>query len=446
MKKEYSDNIKPKLGLFDTIMVAVSLVVGIGIFRTPQIVASETGNIILFFTAWITGGLISLCGGMTFAELGSRKPYAGGFYKLISDAYHPSLAFMLNWLGLIISSGATFAAVAILSAEYLFPLLPLGFIEQSLAIKLLALVITLFLFIVNYIGIKSGAVVLNLITILKTSLVFLFVIFAFVTPETPVNKIGINSLPESSWFFPFSLGLISVFFTYGGYQLTMNLAGDIKNPKFNLKWGILVANIIVIFIYISINYGYYRLLGFEEIKNSPLIAADMADVIFGSAGKKIISIAISLSAIGFLNVMLMHTPRTFYAMTEDKILPEFFKKVNPKTQAQEFTLIFLSILGIIFIFLEGRFDKAINLIMFNDALTIAVVASTIFVFRKRKDSVEYDGFIVPVKNILPAIFILFLLLVSFNAFMKDYFAGIMSTLVLLAGFPLYVFLKKMKKK
>jgi amino acid transporter len=100
-------------------MIVVSLVIGIGIFRTPSIVARDTGSPELFFTAWITGGVICLIGGLVFAEIGARNPVAGGFYKIVSDAYHPAIAFMLNWLLIIITSGATFAAVALIASEYL---------------------------------------------------------------------------------------------------------------------------------------------------------------------------------------------------------------------------------------------------------------------------------------------------------------------------------------
>ncbi len=438
-------------------MVVISLVIGIGIFRTPAIVAKDTGSPELFFLAWLTGGFICLIGGLTFAEIGSRKPIAGGFYKVVSEAYHPAFAFMINWLGVIITVSATFAAVAFIASEYLIKSIGdfIPFINyQSLAsengIKITASVITTFLFFINYLGIKSGAKFLNFITILKIAIILIFAVSAFFT-STPQLQ---NSTPVSqntSFFtalFGFFIGLRAVFFTVGGYQLTTNLAADVVEPKRNLPKAIIVGVIIVITLYLLINIGYYKILGFYGIAGSNLIAADLADIIFGSAGSRIISMAIFISAVGFLNATVMYIPRTYHAMAEDKIIPAIFKKVNPKTQVQEFVLIFMFLLILLFTFTLGKFDNILNVIMFNDSLVIAITASTLFIFRYRskRDNVNFDGFKTPFYPILPAIFISFLLIVSFFAFKEDIISGFISIFVLAVSLPLYFLFRNLNKK
>src|SRR5260370_33848517 len=114
--------IRARLSTFATAMVVFSLVVGIGIFRTPAIVAGGAGSTSLFFVAWILGGLISLIGALTFAEIGSRHPRAGGYYRVVADCYHPTLAFMLNWSQTLMQ-GAGAAGVAFIGADYLMPVL-----------------------------------------------------------------------------------------------------------------------------------------------------------------------------------------------------------------------------------------------------------------------------------------------------------------------------------
>jgi basic amino acid/polyamine antiporter, APA family len=437
-------SIKPKLNLLDTTVAVVSLVIGIGIFRTPALVAKETGSPGLFFAAWITGGIIALLGGLTFAELGSRKPFAGGFYKLASEAYHPAIAFMFNWLGVVITSGATYAAVLILGSEYLSALIPIEGINSPLGLKITSTCIVIILFVINYLGIKTSATVLNIITISKIGIIIIFSFLAIFISGNNTTAPATPLIQNTSLFSAFAGGLIAVFFTYGGYQLVMNLCADVIEPKRNLKRGIILGVATTIVLYLLINFGYYRLLGIEGIANSPLIAADTAKIIFGSAGSKIISFIIFISAAGFVNVSLMHLPRIFHAMAEDKVIPSKFMKVNEKSQVQEFTLIFITLIILIFIIFQGQFDKLINIIMFNDNLVIAVVASTIFVYRKRKsDSEEYTGF--KVNPIIPAIFILFLLIVSFNAFSKDIVSGLISILVLFLGLPIYYVLKKTVK-
>ena len=444
-------SIKPKLNLFDTTMVVVSLVIGIGIFRTPAIVARDTGSVEMFFLAWITGGVICLIGGLIFAEIGARKPFAGGFYKLVSEAYHPSIAFMLNWLGLIITLSATFAAVSIIASEYLIkaigdvqPFINPVYLKSGNGIKITAALIVLILFIINFIGIKSGAITLNIITVIKI-LIILFFSFISIFFKTDSNAELLKPAIEPSgtgvplMLLGFAIGLRAVFFTVGGYQITTNLAADVKNSRKNLPLGIITGVIIVVTLYLLINYGYYKLLGFEGIVKSDLIAADMANAIFGPIGSRIISLAIFISAAGFMNATIMYTPRVYHAMAEDKVLPKIFMKVNEKNQVQEFGLIFMFVLILIFILTQGTFDRILNVIMFNDALVIAVTASTIFVFRYRtkKQNQQWDGFKIPFYPVLPVVFVFFLLLVSFMSFREDVISGCISLGILFLCYPLY---------
>ena len=159
-------SIKPKLGLFDLTMIIVSLVIGIGIFRSPAIVAQKAGSPLIFFTAWILGGLISICGALTFAEIGSRFPVAGGFYKIFSHCYHPSYAFMLNW-ALVITNAASAVGVVIVGAKYINPLLLPANLQDGTGTKITASAVILVLFVLNYLGIKMGSRAQNVLSSVK---------------------------------------------------------------------------------------------------------------------------------------------------------------------------------------------------------------------------------------------------------------------------------------
>ena len=239
-------SIKPKLNFLDITMAVVSLVIGIGIFRTPSIVAQNTGNTLLFFTAWILGGFIAMMGGLVFAEIGSRKPLAGGFYKIVSEVYHPSIGFMLNWVYFFINC-ASFAAVCLIGSEYLCYILPINEEYLTIYIKLISICVTLLLFIINFIGIKMGSIALNIITFLKISMILLFSILAFVfSIENGANQnIDISHISSGNPILALGTGLIAVFFTYGGYQMTMNLCSDVLKPKRNIPLGIFTGIIII---------------------------------------------------------------------------------------------------------------------------------------------------------------------------------------------------------
>src|SRR5476651_1651457 len=149
-------SIKPRLNRFDLTMIVISLVIGMGIFANPSEVAVRAGSTWIFFGAWIFGGLVTLCGALTFAEIGARYPTAGGFYKVFSYCYHPAFAFMVNWV-LVISNAASVAAVALVGAEYINPILMPPNLQNDTGVKIMTITSVLILYIINFLGIKMSA-------------------------------------------------------------------------------------------------------------------------------------------------------------------------------------------------------------------------------------------------------------------------------------------------
>ncbi|MBI5021563.1 MAG: amino acid permease [Ignavibacteriales bacterium] len=436
--------IKPKLNTFDTTMIVVSLVIGIGIFRTPAIVASSVNSTELFFAAWICGGIFSFIGALTFAEIGSRFTKPGAYYKVVAECYHPAAAFMLNWANVVIVNTAGTAAVAMIGAEYLTPTLFSSVTDLTFTTQLVAAGLTLFLLVINYLGIKTGAWTQNILTIFKIGMMLLIVAAAFYlgNQSSPV----VQEIPAShSWWMGFALGLVSVYYTYGGYQNTLNFGGDVQSPKRNIPRAIFFGIAIIIILYLLINWAYIHLLGLEGVSGSKLVAAEVARVCFGNSASTVISITIFLSAMGFVNVTLMQIPRTYYAMAMDGALPKIFMRINSKTQAQEFTLIFFGGMVLLSIFLLGTFEKLVNYIMFFDNLNNAIVASTIFVLRKQsKITSETDSYKMPWFPVMPFLFILFLLGISINVFINqptDTYIGIG---ILITGYPFYRLMKMVR--
>src|SRR3974390_763453 len=162
--------IEARLSTFDTAMVVFSLVVGIGIFRTPAIVARAAGSSTLFFVAWVTAGLVAFIGALTFAEIGSRYPRAGGYYRVVADCYHPTLAFMLNWAQTLMQ-GAGAAGVAFIGVDYIMPVLLPPDWRTPRAALVLACAMMLLLLVLNYRGIRPGARTQNLLSTLKIAMI-----------------------------------------------------------------------------------------------------------------------------------------------------------------------------------------------------------------------------------------------------------------------------------
>jgi APA family basic amino acid/polyamine antiporter len=303
-----------------------------------------------------------------------------------------------------------------------------------------------FLIGINALGIKTGAWTQNILTVLKVGMIGVLAFAGLAAGETSsVVSSPALTLPSSP-FPALGLALIPVFYTYGGYQSAINLAGDIANPARNLPRSIFVGITIVISAYLFINVAFERSLGIAGVAAAPLVAAEVARAAFGPAGQKLISVAIFLSALGFLNVTLMHIPRAYYAMAADGALPPRFMKVDSGTQAQRFTLLFFGAIIILSIFFLGTFEKLMNYVMLFDAFNNAVVASTIFTLRYRNITAGMQPYTVPLYPALPALFIVILLTVTVNVILSQPGSAVAGFAFVAAGFPLYLIMRRLSQR
>lgn len=407
-------SIKPKLNRFDLTMIVISLVIGMGIFKTPAEVAIKAGNAWIFFGAWIFGGLVSLCGALTFAEIGARYPTTGGFYKVFSYCYHPAIAFMINWV-LVISNAASVAAVALIGADYIRPFLLPENLQNDLGTKLITITSVAILYVINFLGIKMSARAQSLLIIFKMAMILLICSTVF---KNDIPAVTIIAAPHTgNMITAFGLSLVAVFFTYGGYQQTINFGGDIINAKTNIPKAVILGIFVVLFLYLSINYAYFHALGIGGLQHTPALAAKMVGVIFGATGYKITSIMIFLSVLAYVNVNVMANPRVYYAMAEDGILPEIFKKVNPKTQVQEFGMSFFVGAIVIILFFVAKFSEMLNYVMFFDTIGLSMAAVAVFLLRKKTKELDNTG-IYTIKwfPLIPLIFIISYWFVTINIF------------------------------
>jgi len=437
-------NIKPKLTAFDTTMITVSLVIGIGIFRVPAMVAEATGGRLLFFLAWGLGGLVSLMGALTFAEIGSRFPKPGAFVKVVAETYHPALAFMLNWTGLLLVNGAGAAAVAIIGAEHLVPILLPAALQTQTAVQATAVVLILVLFGLNFLGIKTGARAQNILTLLKVAMIAALVLAAVLSsgrPQAAVPAAAAGTSGPSAWWLALALGFIPVFYTYGGYQNTINFGADVREARKNMPRAIVAGILIIIACYLLINLAYVRVLDIPRLAGEKLAAARVADIVFGRAGYLFFSLAIFLSALGFINVNLMQNPRAFLALAEERALPRLFGRVNSRTQVQEFTLAFFTATILLSIFLLGHFENIVSTVIFIDSLNIACVASTVF-FLRRKALGESGASRVPLYPALPAVFVAFLFGMSVNVLLTQTRSALVGAAFFLTGLPVFLAMRR----
>ncbi|MBS7564195.1 amino acid permease [Mucilaginibacter sp. Bleaf8] len=420
-------HIKPKLTRFDLTMIVISLIIGTGIFKSPGEVAVRAGSPALFFSAWVLGGVVTLCGALTFAEIGARYPTTGGFYKLFSYCYHPAFAFMINWIA-ILSTTASVAAVSLIGAEYIIPLLPTS-LQTGTGTKLTTIGLVLLVYLINLLGIKMSARAQNLLTIFKVGMIITLCLAIFQSngPVAAVSPV----MPAGNPLASFGLSLVAVFFTYTGYQQTINFGGDIIDAKRNIPKAIITGIIVVIGVYLAINFAYYYVLGIGGLQQNQALAAKMAAVVFGRVGERITYVLMFVSVLAYVNVNMMSVPRVYYAMAEDGMLPPIFKRVNPRTQTQEAGMSIFAGSVIIILLLISSFGEVLNYAMFFECIGLATAAMAIFILRKRTAHLNNSGiYTIKWYPVVPLFFIAVYCFVTFSIFM----ANPKATLVCLAAF------------
>ncbi|MGB2704605.1 MAG: amino acid permease [Chitinophagaceae bacterium] len=439
---------KNRLGLFDFTMIVVSLVIGMGIFRTPANVAAASPTPLIFFIAWIAGGLVALCGALTYAEIGSRLPVMGGYYKVFSYAYHPSIAFAINCI-ILVSNAASGAAVALVGSEYITSVIipdtkDVNYI-QTVHIVIALAAIAIF-YGVNMLGLRLSAKTQTVLTIIKIGLVLLLITpLFFVSGETSAASSLVTSSIDpgfKEYITAFGIGLVAVSFTYGGYQQTINFGAEVDKPNRNIPRGIFMGIFIIITLYLTINYAYVHVIGFEELKTSKNIAAIMASKIFGVNAERILSVLLFLSVLAYVNVLLLSNPRVMVAMSEDKILPSVFQKRNSKGALPLALTVFAGLAAII-VFWAKEFDTLLSFTIFLDCFGMVLSAGSIFIIRKRTAHLNGTGiYSMKLYPLLPLIFIAAYSFVAISLLINETRLSLIG-LGVLAGFVALYFVVKL---
>jgi APA family basic amino acid/polyamine antiporter len=396
---------KPKLGLFDLTMIVVGLVIGMGIFRTASDAANAAITPSVFFIAWAAGGLIALCGALTYAEIGSRFPVTGGYYKVFAECYHPSIAFAVNCI-ILISNAASMAGVSLIGSEYISQVL-FNTEPEPIVKSVIAMVPILLFYGINLMGLRMSAKTQNVLMIIKILMLVLLISSIFFIPGN--NEAATTAATEYSWsdyIKSFGIALIAVSFTYGGYQQSINFGEEVQTPRKTIPRGIFIGILLIIGLYLLVSYAYYNAIGFSDLKTSRGIASIVAEKMFGPTGRYVSSILLFVAVLAYVNVLLLSNPRVMYAMSKDGILPAAFKKRNEKRDVLTISLTAFAAIGIIVLFFAKTFDKILGFTIFLDSIGMATSAATIFILRKRTKHLDGTGiYKMKLYPLLPLIFI-----------------------------------------
>ncbi len=419
-----------RLGLFSGMMAVVGGIIGGGIFRTPATVAERLRSPGLVLLAWIIGGVVALIGAFCWGELGQRRPRAGGGYVYLRETFGPLPAFLYGWtLVLVIATGAI-AAVAVTFADYTLALL--GF-PHTYSVPL-AVAAIVFLAGINYVGVRPAAITQNIFTILKlVALAMLIGAGIFLGAPSPPSAAPSPPLHLAA----LGPALVPVLFTYGGWQQTNFIAEEIVEPERNLPRALVLGVAIVVAVYLLTNIAYLRVLGVEGLAASTAPAADTMRAVLGPAGGKIIAAGIALSTFGFLNLVILVTPRVLQAMAADGVFFARLAVLHPRYQTPTAAIVALALCAVV-LTLTGTFGQLVDYVTFGDWIFFGLTAAALFVYRKRDQS-PATGFRVPAYPVTVIIFVLAAAYVVFSAIISNpRNAGIGAGLIAL-GIPAFLY-------
>ncbi len=416
------------LGLFTTIMMVIGGVIGSGIFRKPGVMAAQVGSPELLLGVWLLAGVITLFGALANAEIASMIPETGGQYVYFDRMYGPFAAFLYGWAVFAVIQTGSIAAVAYVFAEYATHFVKLPEVSASLAAwsihfpfigdvaplkeigtKGLAAALILLLTAVNYIGVKFGGLVQNVFTIAKVAAMALLIVGAFLLPT---GGSVANLTTPSPVIHPHGFALLAAmaaalqgaFWAYDGWNKITYVAGEVKDPQRNIPRGLIIGMLIVTAIYLLMNVAYAFVLPIDQMAQSKLVAADVAEKCF-SGGGRWIAAAVMISTLGATNAIILATARVYFSMAQRNVCPGFLGRVHPRFHTPAASLVVQGLWSVLLL-LSGTFDTLTDTLIFVSWIFYAAGAYGLFVLR-RKEPEAPRPYKVPGYPIIPWVFIIF---------------------------------------
>jgi len=417
-------------------MVVIGGIIGAGVFLSPGVVAQRLDTPLLVLAAWGAGGLIALAGAFSYAELGAIFPKAGGQYVYLRDGLHPLAGFMYGWALLLVIETGAIAAVAITFANYA---LRIGGGPEGARVPM-AIAAIVVLSIINYLGVKPGSRVLNVLVVLKVAALVILIGAGFAAAAHPGwwSDARATAVNDGTTIVAFGAALVPILFSYGGWQSANYVGEEIADPKRNLPRALVAGTIAVVVIYVTVNIVYLRALGLEGLATSSAPAAEAARRTFGPSGDVFISSAIAISTFGFLNLSILAPTRVYYAMAADRVFVPALSTLHPRYATPGLAIIVQSAWSCI-LALTGSYDQLLNYVVFADWIFFGLTVLTVLTFRRQVPlgTRPADSFRAPGYPVVQVLFVLTAAAVVASVVGAAPAAAAKGALLLALGVPVY---------
>jgi len=429
------------LGPSQATAIVVGTIIGSGIFLVPTEMMRDTGSSALVYLAWITGGLLSLFGAMTYAELGAMLPYAGGEYVYLRGAYGDTLAFLYMWTWFAVAKPASIAAVTSGLARTLGVFPAFHFLITTvpgmpflLWSQVFAIVVTWLITGLNYLGIKKAGDFQLVFTILKGVLILIVAAFCFASASGSFSNFA-TSLPHAiGGFKGFMLALIATLWAYDGWNDLTMVAGEVRRPERSLPIALIGGLFIVGALFMATNAAIQYVLPAAQIAATERPAVAALSVVAGPRGAGFVAAAMALSIFVALNGTIMSGARIPFAAARDRLFFRQFAHIHPRFQSPSTSLIVQALLSSVLLVFLSQFQQHFELAIFAEWLFYMLTATTIFLYRRRRPDLPrpYRVWGYP---LLPAIFVVCATAVLVSSYAGNLEGSLIGTVLILLGLP-----------
>ena len=428
-----------RLGLFDATMLVMGGIIGSGIFVTPAEVAQHVAAPVLIVGVWLLGGLVALAASFVYAELAARRPEVGGQYAYLRDAYGPMPAFLYGWSLLLVIQSGGMAAVAITFARYFGNLVQLPLPDGGVAVAVLAL-----LTLINCLGVKSGSNVQSGLMLLKILAIAMLVAVGLLLAPAAGPRPPAAGPGSMATFAAIGAALTPVMFSYGGWQTSSFVAGEMRNPQRDLARGLLLGVAGVVILYTAVAFVCVHALGPVALAQSKTPATDVMRLALGERGATLIAIGIAISALGFLSQGMLTAPRVYFAMAEDGLFFRSVAQVNATTRVPVVAIV-LQGAAAAAIALSGTFGQILSYVVSVDFIFFGLTGAALFVFRRR-DPAQPVAFKVPLHPLTTALFVGACAVTVIATVWNNLTNSLIGYAILLAGVPACLYWQRRNRR
>lgn len=429
-----SGRLARRLGLFDAIMLVMGGIIGSGIFVNPAEVARHVHSPLLIVGVWILGGIIALTGALVYAELAVRRPAVGGQYAYLRDAYGPLPAFLYGWALLLVIQSGGMAAVAITFARYFNELTGLVIAESVVAVAVIALLTA-----INCFGVRSGSNTQSALMVLKILAVAVLILCGMIlTPSAPQA----TSTTDGSYGALAGIGaaMTAVMFSYGGWQTSSFVAGEMHNPQRDLARGLLIGVAGVVILYTAVAFICVHSLGPDALAASKTPASDVMRLALGQKGAAFIAAGIAISALGFLSQGMLTAPRVYFAMAQDGVFFSKLATVNERSRVPVFAIVLQGAASAV-IALSGTYGQILSYVVSVDFIFFGLTGAALLVFRKKSPE-RNEGFSVPGHRVTTGLFVAACFTIVVATVANNPVNSLIGYAILLAGVPAFLYWRR----